>query len=92
MLPPEAENFILDEILPSWDGNDKAGLIICNDLVPILAPMGFRDLRRRVLRHLGKLYVCGSPRIKFAVVSGALASLVRRWGRLEWTAQPAKGR
>ena len=45
MLPPEAENFILDEILPSWDGNDKVGLIICNDLVPVLSPMSFRDLR-----------------------------------------------
>ena len=89
MLPPEAENFILDEILPSWDGSDKAGLIICNDLVPVLAPMSFRDFKRRVLRHLGKLYVCGSPRIKFAIVSGALASLVRRWGRLEWNSPPS---
>jgi hypothetical protein len=92
MLPPEAENFILDEILPSWDGGDKAGLIICNDLVPVLAPMSFRDIKRRVLVHLGKLYVCGSPRIKFAVVSGALASLVRRWGRLEWSPPAIKGR
>ena len=88
MLPPEAENFILDEILPSWDGSDKAGLIICNDLVPVLAPMSFRDIKRRVLRYLGKLYVCGSPRIKFAIVSGALSSLLRRWGRLEWNPPP----
>jgi len=90
MLPSEAENFILDEILPSWDGSGKIGRIICNDLIPSLKPTSFRDIKKRVLRYLCKLYLCGSPRIKFAIVSGALASLVRRWGRLEWAVQSNK--
>lgn len=84
MLPIEAENFIIDVVLPSWDGSDKIGVTLCNDLLPALKPMGFRDLKKKILSHLSKFYVCGSPRLKFAIVSGALANLVRRWGRLQW--------
>eukprot|EP00978_Attheya_sp_CCMP212_P026347 scaffold86484_cov45-Attheya_sp.AAC.4 len=85
-LPPEAEAFLLEEIVPFWDGSsDTIGVTLCHELLPLLTPMTtFRELQHRLLRHLGKLYVCGSPRIKFAIVSGALSSLVRRWGRLDW--------
>jgi hypothetical protein len=85
-LPPEAEAFLLEEIVPFWDGSgDTIGVTLCHELLSLLTPMStFRELQHRVLRHLSKLYVCGSPRIKFAIVSGALSSLVRRWGRLDW--------
>lgn len=84
VLLPEAESFLLEEILPHWDGSDRMGQCICFDLLPMLSPCSFSELQNKVLRHLDPLFTYGSPRIQYAIVCGALKVLLQRWGRLEW--------
>jgi hypothetical protein len=84
-LPLEAEQFVLQDILPLWDGTDETSQLLCYDILPALQPCTFSDLRSRLLRHLERLFVYGSARIQYAIVSGTLASLVNRWGRLDWS-------
>eukprot|EP00593_Proboscia_inermis_P006281 CAMPEP_0171311834 /NCGR_PEP_ID=MMETSP0816-20121228/22117_1 /TAXON_ID=420281 /ORGANISM="Proboscia inermis, Strain CCAP1064/1" /LENGTH=270 /DNA_ID=CAMNT_0011796869 /DNA_START=362 /DNA_END=1174 /DNA_ORIENTATION=+ len=83
-LIPELETFLLNDILPFWDGAD--GFIsetLRSDLLSVVSPMiSFQEFRKRVLVHLAELYVPGLARIKYLIVSGALSSIVRRWGRL----------
>jgi hypothetical protein len=80
----EAESFLLEEILPHWNGSDRMGQYICFDLLPMLGPCSFSELHSKVLRHLDPLFTYGSPRIQYAIVSGTLKALLQRWGRLEW--------
>jgi hypothetical protein len=84
-LPPEAEQFVLQDILPFWDGTDAMSQLLCYDILPALQPCTFSDLRSRVLRHLERLFLYGSARIQYAIVSGTLGSLINRWGRLDWS-------
>jgi hypothetical protein len=83
-LFPEAESFLLEEILPHWGGSDRMGQYICFDLLPMLSPCVFSELQSKVLRHLEPLVTYGSPRIQYAIVSGTLQALLQRWGRLDW--------
>jgi hypothetical protein len=84
-LPLEAEQFVLRDILPLWDGTDATSQLLCYDILPALQPCTFSDLRSRLLRHLERLFIYGSARIQYAIISGTLASLVNRWGRLDWS-------
>jgi hypothetical protein len=83
-LFPEVASFLLEEILPHWDGSDRMGQYICFDLLPMLSPCSFSELQSKVLRHLEPLFTYGSPRIQYAIVSGTLQTLLQRWGRLDW--------
>ena len=84
-LFPEAESFLLEEILPHWDGSDHMGLCLCHDLLPLLTPCSFPELQVKVLRYLEPLFGYGSPRIQHAIISGTLNGLLDRWGRHDWT-------
>lgn len=83
-LFPEAESFLIEEILPHWDGSDRMGLCLCFDLLPMLTPCSFPDLQSKVLRYLEPLFTYGSPRIQHAITSGVMKGLLERWGRLDW--------
>lgn len=83
-LFPEAQSFLLEEILPHWDGFDRMGLCICYDLLPMLTPCSFPELQSKVLRYVEPLFTYGSPRIQHVIASGTLKGLLQRWGRLDW--------
>ena len=82
VLPPEAEHFLLRHVLPAWDGSlDEVGQYLCYDLIPALSPRkNFSSLRSQVLQHLETLFVHGDCPLQYAIVAGALANLVARWG------------
>jgi hypothetical protein len=84
-LPLEAERFVLQDIAPLWDGTDETSQLLCYDILPALQPCTFSHLRSLLLRHLERLFSYGSARIQYAIVAGTLASLVNRWGRLDWS-------
>lgn len=84
-LPLAAERFVLADILPLWDGTDEWSQLLCHAILPALRPCGWADLQSGLLCHLERFFHYGSPRMQYAIVSGALASLVNRWGRLDWS-------
>lgn len=84
-LLPEMESFLINEILPSWDGTDAVGRILCYDLLPFLSPMRFEQLESHVLTYLEQFVLYGGPRLQYLIVAGTLAALIRRWGRLDWS-------
>jgi len=75
----EAETFLIAEVLPFWDGSDQVGQILCHGLLPFLAPRSFSNLHNKILCHLSPLIQYGSPRVQYLIISGALASIVKRW-------------
>lgn len=85
-LFPEVESFVLEEILPHWDGSDESvGRYLCHELLPVLTPCSFGELNSKVLHYLSPLCIYGSPSLQYCILSGALTKLVRRWARLEWS-------
>jgi len=76
MIPTEAE-FMLDEILRSWDGTEEWGSMLCHDILPCLPTTStFIELRDKVLVYLEKLFLYGTPKLQHAIISGTMASLV----------------
>jgi len=80
IVPPEAECFICDHILPNFDGNDRMAEFILRDILSVFEPTTFKELEKRILKHLKRLYVTGSPRLKFVIISGAVSSIFGRLG------------
>jgi hypothetical protein len=78
-LLPEIETFLLSEVVPYWDGTDQVGQLLCHGLLPFFAPRLFTDLNNTVLCHLAPLIHYGSPRAQYRIISGALASMLKRW-------------
>jgi hypothetical protein len=84
VLLPEMESFLINEILPSWDGTDKIGSILCFELLVFLSPKRFETFESQVLCYLEPFLLYGGPRLHYLVLGGALAGLVRRWSRVKW--------
>jgi hypothetical protein len=78
-LLPEIETFLLSEVVPYWDGTDQVGQLLCHGLLPFFAPRLFNDLNNTVLCHLAPFIHYGSPRTQYHIISGALASMLKRW-------------
>jgi hypothetical protein len=83
-LPPEAEQFVVRHVLPVWDGSYEMTQVVCHDLIPSLSPRSYNALRGQVLQHLEPLFVHGTAHLQYAIISGALAGLVYRWGCRSW--------
>jgi hypothetical protein len=80
-LLPEIETFVLEDVLPAWDGTDSFGLVLCQDLLPYLDPMNERDLHSRLLLYLEPLIRFGSPRLQYRILGCMIPQLIRRWER-----------
>lgn len=88
LIPPEAESFICDHVLPNFDGNDRLAEILLTDVLAVFKPTNFKELEKRILKHLKRLYVTGSPRLKYVIISGALSSIFGRWGLINRDSKP----
>ena len=84
-LLPEAEMFLLEDVLPQWDGSDRTALLLCYELLPYIQPCTMADLESKVLRHVENLLRYGSARLQSALISGFFTLLLRRWAILDWT-------
>lgn len=82
----ELESFVVEHVLPTWDGNDAMGWPLCYDILPHTSPCRFSRLRSRVLKHVETLFLFGSPRMQYIIVSGLLAGLLRKWAGADWSA------
>ena len=87
-LLPEIEQFLLDDVLMSWDGDLIFTDILFKNLLPMLSPpkTKFGDFKDSVLSFLGKIYVCGSAKTKYDIVVNFLTKLLLRWVRMTWDA------
>ena len=86
----EAEIFILDEVVPYWDGSDHLGQLLCHGLLPFLAPRRFSDLNHMVLCYLAPLIHYGSPQTQHLIISGAMRAILRQWSHCNWSEVKAK--
>lgn len=77
-LLPELHSFILEDVLPTWDGSDEAGLTLCQDLLCSLTPS--RDFHSQVLRFLEPFLRFGSPRIQYRILATLIPKWIRTWG------------
>lgn len=77
-LLPEIENFVLEDILPMWDGTDELGLTLCHDLLPHMTPSS--DLHAKVLQYLEAFVRFGSPRLQYRILAGLVPQWIRQWG------------
>ena len=82
-LPILAQTFIMDHVIPVWDGSWEdhssswASLLL--EIVPYLSPITFSEWSRRVLRHLQPLFLYGTPSLQIAMMA-SWGKLVHRWG------------
>lgn len=81
----EAEIFILDEVVPYWDGSDHFGQLLCHELLPFLAPRRFTDLNHVVLCYLAPLIHYGSPQTQHLIISGAMRAILKHWSHCNWS-------
>ena len=86
-LPQEVEEFLLEDVLPSLNGDINVFHVFCHGLLPFLSPLlcrSFEEWKIRLFSPLGKLYIGGSARIKYVLVSGMLSALIVRWAGIQW--------
>jgi hypothetical protein len=70
------------DILPAWDGTEDWGVALCYDIVPVLpATTSFAELWSKTLVFLEKLFINGSPKLQYAIVSGILTPMLGQLAR-----------
>ena len=78
-LLPELQAFILEDILPTWDGSDELGLTLCHDLLPYVNRSSL-TIHRKVLRYLEPFVRYGSPRLQYRILAGLVPQWIQKWG------------
>jgi hypothetical protein len=77
-LLPELQTFLLEDIVPSWDGSDEVGLTLCHDLLPhVNRSASHHD---KVLRYLEPFVRYGSPRLQYRILAGLVPQWIQKWG------------
>ena len=79
-LLPEVRTFLLQDVLPWWDGSDSMGRVLCFELLPFMSPSS--DWKR-ILRSLGPFVCYGSPQVQVLIISGLLTNLLEWWAALD---------
>ena len=77
-LLPELQTFLLEYILPSWDGSDELALTLCHDLLPHVNRSS--TIHRKVLRYLEPFVRYGSPRLQYRILAGLVPQWIQKWG------------
>lgn len=70
------------DLLPAWDGTEEWGVTLCYDILPVLASTSsFAGLWSKRLVFLERLFWNGTPKLRYAIVSGILAPLLSQLAR-----------
>lgn len=77
-LPPEVEDFILDEMMIDFDGNIKSAQKLFGDILPVVKFEGWSEFERRALKYFEKNFIHGSVNLKNVIIA-SLASLIENW-------------
>ena len=78
-LLPEFSRFILEDVVPIWDGSDEWGFTLCHDLLPCLIPSPNHH-QGLILQYIEPLARFGSPRIQYRLFGVLVPQWIKNWG------------
>jgi hypothetical protein len=95
-LLPEIEFFLVEDVIPIWDGSDEWTLVLCQDLLPYWKPSSHLPWNI-FLPYIEPLTRYGSARLQYRILSTLIPQWIRNWGNcadtislVKWTSAEFK--